>query len=753
MLSALQFIDIIHKHTPLDYYIGITAIAPKSKHAITKWFKRSDLASIPPYLNQLKATHNLYVRLTALQKPPVSGRGLASDSAGSSVLWVDYDSYTSQTEGLNQLKDLNPTLINNSGYGLHGYFQLDEFCTDLNLIKSCNKRLIDDLNATTKTQTADSCYDLARILRIPQTYNLKHDQPIECKTVEYDPNRMYHISGFKKAELTKANQIDHWECEPLPPNFISDIQRRDKKLFYRITNEEKAIKKAEAELNGMGIDRSRNDAYIVTRLLSLGYSPPQALTVLTDDNWLSGAKYRETGRFDYVVTTVNNIYNYFQATPDKYFNGSNFQSDRVANELTQSQPYIYTAEHLYEYQNGVYVNNAEDRIKAQLEKQLGKYWTSFRADEVIRRITDRSRVDVDCVNQHNGLINCVNGMLNVQTGELTPHQQSYLSLTQLPIQFDPNADPTALDKFVSQILPHDAIDMFWEYVGSTFITDHYWPKAFLILVGPPDTGKSKLLEWLYRFFGGKQNVATISFQTLADHRFASADLFGVIANIFSDLDEGEAQNTGRIKALTGDDPTIYAERKFLKPFSFKNTARLFYSANNFPQIKAPDEAFFRRAKIAPTSNKFDKHNADPLVVDRLSTPNDFSAGLNRAFEGLRRLYQNKGFSFSQSVETAGNQFRFAADTVSGFLNLCEPDQNASVPKQELYFSYRQMCDADNRRAVSKEMFFRRCVEYADRFGLGEQYKLLGDRQVWCFTGRRPPQLNVLNFTSRIIGAN
>lgn len=372
---------------------------------------------------------------------------------------------------------------------------------------------------------------------------------------------------------------------------------------------------------------------------------------------------------------------------------------------------------------------------------------------MIRRITDRSRVDVDCVNQHNGLINCVNGMLNVQTGELTPHQQSYLSLTQLPIQFDPNADPTALDKFVSQILPHDAIDMFWEYVGSTFITDHYWPKAFLILVGPPDTGKSKLLEWLYRFFGGKQNVATISFQTLADHRFASADLFGVIANIFSDLDEGEAQNTGRIKALTGDDPTIYAERKFLKPFSFKNTARLFYSANNFPQIKAPDEAFFRRAKIAPTSNKFDKHNADPLVVDRLSTPNDFSAGLNRAFEGLRRLYQNKGFSFSQSVETAGNQFRFAADTVSGFLNLCEPDQNASVPKQELYFSYRQMCDADNRRAVSKEMFFRRCVEYADRFGLGEQYKLLGDRQVWCFTGRRPPQLNVLNFTSRIIGAN
>lgn len=737
-----QYFAVTHAYTPVEAVIGLTTII--GTYVSTRWYQRRHIDRLIDDALAIGTKANVYARITPLSKAPESGRGLERQAIGSSVLYLDYDSYKNQIEGLRTLEAMAnpPTLVVNSGYGLHAYWLLDRMYTDIDAVKARNKGLMMAVNSASASENADSCYDLARVLRVPLTYNVKRADPIECAVVSYNPDRVYRLAQFEAAPLDEERTIDVWDSEPLSAAFIEDLREKDTKLVKRILTEEGA-KKQDAPTNGDGrVDRSRNDAYISTRLLALGYTPGTVLSVLMTPDWFSGAKYNERLRYDYVVMTVNNAYVAYANSADRYFQKTTFVPEKLANELDTSHAFICIGNKLWRYVNGVYTSDAEDWIKAQVVKRLGKRWNSRASDDTIRYIQDQSRIDIDRINQHEGLVNVANGMLDVRNNQLLPHDPKYLSTVQLPLIFDPNADTTAIDKFIAEILPADAIALFWQYVGSAFLTARYTPKAFIALVGPADSGKSQVLSLLINFFGGRQNVATLSLQTLADNKFATAELFGKIANIFSDLDESEAQNIGQIKTLTGGDK-ISGEEKFKGFFMFKNTARLFFSANDYPAVRNPDDAYFIRAHILPCRNIFDKSRADPFIVDKLSTPANLAAILLRACNGLREfIEQNYALTASASVAEANADYRFKADTVSGFLHSCIFDPDYVTPKQQMYQAYRVACIAGGRKPVSEDKFFKRVNDNLARFGMTEEYKTMhtldnGSERVWCFCGRKP----------------
>jgi putative DNA primase/helicase len=716
-------------------------------YVTNRWYQKRFINRLIADALAVEAKANVYVRITPLHKAPASGRGLERHSAGTSVLFCDFDTYTNQIDGLNLLRGLDkpPTLIVNSGNGLHAYWLLDRFYIDLDAIKARNKQLAVEINKISPKQKADSCYDLARVLRAPGTYNVKNpDKPIACTVVEFEPTRIYTLNDFAPASLEDdAIEIQVWDQVPLPADFIDGVRERDKKLAQRIISEDGA-RKQDAATNGDGkIDRSRNDAYVVTRLLALGYRPEECMSVLMSPDWFSGAKYRDTGRFDYVVTTVNELYANWQRSPDRYFIKTSFQPEQMGQELYTAGRYIYTAERLWRYHNGVYCADAEQFVREQVAKRLGRRWLSRYADETVQWLQDTSRCPIERINQYEGLINCLNGMIDASTGALMPHDPKYLSTVQVPAAYDPDADTSAIDRFFADVLPADAIPMLWEYIGSAFILSRYWPKAFVTLVGAKNSGKSKVLELIGAFYGGRDNVAALSIQTLADNRFATSTLFGKVANVFSDLDEAEAQNTGHLKALTGDD-VISGEQKFAGFFVFKNVARLFFSSNNYPAVRNPDEAYFGRAHIIRCSRVFNGQDANPRIVQELTTPANMSGMLRRAVEGLRRLLAQGDFTPSASVERENEQYRFNADTVSGFLHTCEFDADFYLPKQQLYQLYDQACKRANRKAVGDDKFFKRVSDNLARFGMTEEYKTINGSRVWCYAGRKPTEPATVN---------
>jgi P4 family phage/plasmid primase-like protien len=738
MRQIEQYFDVIHRYTPDTAVIGLTTI--NGVYVNTRWYQRRYIDKLILDALAVGQKANVYARITPLARPPECGRGTAQQAQGSSVLYLDYDTYRNQIAGLRALEEYTrpPTLVVNSGNGLHAYWLLDRLYADLDSIKARNKQLTIAFGGN--DAGADSCYDLARVLRVPESFNVKGVDPLECSIVAYDPTRVYALSDFEPASLDDDNEgIAVWDTEPLSGDFIEQVRERDPKLAKRILSELGA-RKVDAPTNGNGdIDRSRNDAYIATRLLALGYSAGTVMSVLMASDWFSGSKYNERKRFDYVVMTTNAALRAYTRSPDRYFVKTAFVADKLASELHTAGNYIFTGEKLWRYVNGVYVGDGEEYIKALVVRRLGKRWSSRARDETIGYIIDQSRIPIERVNQHEGLVNCANGMLEVATGRLLAHEPRYLSTAQVPADYDPNADTRAIDKFIAEVLPKDAIPLFLEYVGSAFITNRYTPKAFITLVGASDSGKSQVLALLTNFYGGEANVSALSLQTLADNKFATAYLFGKLANIFSDLDEAEAQNVGQIKTLTGGDK-ISAEQKFKGFFMFMSTARVVFSANDYPAVRNPDQAYFNRIKIIPCKNNFPPGDprTDPFIVDKLSTPANLSALLLRAYEGLQRLIANNyALSPSESVEAANSNYRFVADTVSGFLHACDIDQSFWITKQQMYQLYRIACKAQNRKEVSEDKFFKRTSDNLTRFGMVEEYKTTATGRAWCYGGRKP----------------
>lgn len=719
-----MFFNIVHKYTPANAFIGITTIA---QYAHTMWFEQQQAVLRDEYIAAQRG--NTYARVTPLAQKPTSGRGLARDAMGSSVIWCDLDAYNTIPEAMQALDayQFPPTLIVNSGYGLHAYWQLDRFYTDQEAIAAANKYL----SHAFANVGGDSCFDLARVMRVPGTPNTKKTPHILATIAHVAPQRVYLLDEMPKAPLEQIVNVA-WESAPLPDNFETTLPFIDAKLWKHLTDE-KILKK---------IDRSSNDAYIATRLFGLGYDMSVVMSVLQHETWLSGAKYRDTQRYDYVIRTAQNAFNAFNATPDRFWRGAKFVAERAVQAL--SAPYMLAASTLWRYTDGVYHADALPQLREQLIALLGERWSTEIRDEIVQHIEDSSAVPVTALNAHANYVNVQNGMLELTTLHMHSHDPLYRSTIQLPGAFSIDADTTVVDAFVAQILPQDAIDTFWEYIGSVFFRDRYYPKKFAALIGPPHTGKSKLVEAVFVWLGGTTNVANMSLQTLADNRFAPIELFGKLCNIFSDLDDSEAQNSGMIKALTGDD-YITGERKFKTPFSFKNVARLLFTSNSFPAVRSPDSAFFERALCIPCTNVFTVENADNQIVQKVTTQAACNGALLRMVQGARRLLSQKNLTYSASIAALNAQYRFNADTVAGFFQQCTYSADHIVTKQHMYEAYVTMCQAWNNKPVSAAKFFRRVQEQMDTFMLREEYKTFTTQnneqgRAWCYVGLMPSTL-------------
>ena len=111
-------------------------------------------------------------------------------------------------------------------------------------------------------------------------------------------------------------------------------------------------------------------------------------------------------------------------------------------------------------------------------------------------------------------------------------------------------------------------------------------------IGGGANGKSTFLEVLQCFLG-EYNVSNVSIHALQVDRFVKARLDGKLANIYADISSSDLKETDVLKMLiTGEN--IDVEKKNLDGYSMKNTAKLFFSANKFPEVADQSIGFFRR---------------------------------------------------------------------------------------------------------------------------------------------------------------
>lgn len=326
------------------------------------------------------------------------------------------------------------------------------------------------------------------------------------------------------------------------------------------------------------------------------------------------------------------------------------------------------------------------------------------------------------------LFNCLNGTIDLRTGQLMPHRQNDLLTIMVPLEYDPTAQCPLWLKFLREITDGDIeMQSYLQRAVGYSLTGEITEQCFFFLYGLGNNGKSTFLETTRRIMGGYGD--TMATETLMTRgRYTSgpqeslANLKGKRFVTASEVQEGRRLNVGQIKDLTGAD-SIKADRKYEHEIEFFPTHKLWMRGNHKPVITETSIAIWRRVKLLPLT----------VTISPGNTNKGLSAQLQEELPGILAWavsgcldWQRGGLGEPRAVRLATSDYRQESDILNDFLeDCCALEPTARVTKQELRAAYRAWCEANNQDVATQSAFKSRLIER----GITED-RIHGGTRVW-----------------------
>lgn len=298
----------------------------------------------------------------------------------------------------------------------------------------------------------------------------------------------------------------------------------------------------------------------------------------------------------------------------------------------------------------------------------------------------------DC-NRDPMLLNCLNGTIDLRTGNLGCHRRGDLITKMIPVRYDPTAQCPQWLNFLNRISGGDqaVIDFLQKAIGYS-LTGSVQEKALFVLYGSGDNGKTTLLETIRAMLGEYAGLAEIDAimhrgQDSAKER-TIADLHGKRFVTASESEEGQRFNEALIKRLTGMGRLV-GRRLYSNSFEFDPEFKLFLDANYKPTIRGTDNAVWNRIRLIPFTVSIPKSEQDKELGRKLR--GELPGILAWAVQGCLK-WQREGLGNPTAVEQAGEAYRSEMDVVQEFLDeCCDSDAEAKTPPTDLYDAFSKWC--------------------------------------------------------------
>jgi P4 family phage/plasmid primase-like protien len=593
---------------------------------------------------------------------------------------------------------LRPSIILESGHGLHAYWLFDKPYSSKEA-RPCCAGLQDAF------KIADAISDPARVLRMPGTINLKDPlHPAECRIIEASWKR-YPLSAFKDYAISPGKSAEDLEDE------------KGRKILESLGKSNNA----EIEEIKKGVTEGGRDnaaAKYAGWLFAKGVPANQVEQTLLEWNKLNTPPLPDE---ELLKTAASIQRSEKESHPEgrkkkrhrgkieHYFNGKEFLPEVLSREICSGSSFIATpidksgtGSTIYIYRDGCFRPDGAHAARMDSHRMLDIEAKPGRIDNVIDLIRIAKSIDYSALNKRaKDLVNVVNGMLDWRSGKLLPHGPEHLSTFQINAKWDPGAKPEALDKFLSEIASPQDVLFIEELMGYLMIPDTSFHKSFAF-VGMPGTGKSTLLKLISTWLG-EANVSAIPLQSIESNQFATSGLFGKLANICTELKNDALEDVGMVKAISSGE-TITAEEKYQSRFSFEPFCRLVFSANEFPQVSDRKGAFVTRMIFVEFENIFRGTRGEVKGYHQLlaQNPETLPAMLNKAVIGLRRLMENGKFTQSDASRRLASDYTRRCNSVLFFIEEnCKTNvEGAWLARREFYQRYNQWAKDHGLKPVS-----------------------------------------------------
>lgn len=204
-----------------------------------------------------------------------------------------------------------------------------------------------------------------------------------------------------------------------------------------------------------------------------------------------------------------------------------------------------------------------------------------------------------------------------------------------------------------------AISLLQEFAGASLVGMATTWAVCLVLVGPGNDGKSRVLSVLRALFPA---TAVCSIAPNAWSRgFLLAELAGKRLNVVSELPSGDVQDGDRFKQVVAGDP-VPAERKYEAPFTLVPEAGHVFACNELPGTRDQSRGFWRRFAVIPCTRSFAAHE-EVKNIDRLVIREELAGIAAWALEGAARLQREGRYTTPRASEEAKAEWQADSDQV------------------------------------------------------------------------------------------
>lgn len=303
------------------------------------------------------------------------------------------------------------------------------------------------------------------------------------------------------------------------------------------------------------------------------------------------------------------------------------------------------------------------------------------------------------------LLNCENGVVDLKSMTLLPHDPSLRLSHCVPVEFDPKAQCPTFLAFLKKILQNDpeAITCVRRFIGYA-CTGETGEQFYFIWLGNGQNGKSVLASVLMGILDTYARSCMASAFTVKRNDSSThelADLVGSRVVFSGEVPETAQLNEPVLKMLTGGDAFRYRQL-YQKSREGKPTFKIVLPCNRLPRINGLDNGIWRRCFII----RFDYRISEAERIE------DYDKILLQEKEGIlawvvagAREWYEKKLLFPKKFQAEVASFRSDSDPLARFLESeCEVGFGRKASFQDLYGRYLRWCEPRHENPMSSNKF-------------------------------------------------
>jgi putative DNA primase/helicase len=300
-------------------------------------------------------------------------------------------------------------------------------------------------------------------------------------------------------------------------------------------------------------------------------------------------------------------------------------------------------------------------------------------------------VSPDDLDADPGLLNCPNGVLDLRTGQVAPHDPGLLLTKMTGAAYHPDAAGPAFTRFLERVQPDPDMRAFLARLLGHALEGRVVSHILPIFHGEGGNGKSTLIDAVVAALGDYADAADpglLTARSFDAHPTGIADLCGLRLAVLHETDAGRHLAEGTVKRLTGGD-RLKARRMREDFWSFNPSHTFVMLTNHKPIVTGTDEGIWRRLRLVPWQVVIPGAERDEQLGAKLSA--EHAAVLAWLAAGYRD-WQAHGLAEPPQVTEATGGWRHDSDALRRFIDQrCLTGPHFTAGSTDLFTAWAKWC--------------------------------------------------------------